>query len=119
MCSNSLSPAAWALNDHRVEVCKALADLLSQAGKVTEKVHQKVLHLVFCPNTSFDKPLLDFANAGLASIVKFSIKSVVWETPDCSNGLGCCVLKPLENADQEALLEFLGILHKIICHSLH
>ena len=34
------------------------------------------------------------------------IKSVVWETPDCSKSLAHCVLKPLENADQEPLLEF-------------
>ncbi len=108
------------MNDHRVEVRKALVDLLSQAGKVTEKLHQEVLRRVFCPNTSFDKPLLDFANSGLARLVKFGIKSVVWETPDCSNGLARCVLKPLENADQEALLEYLGMfLHNIICLSLH
>jgi hypothetical protein len=97
---------------------------LLQAGNdsrnVTEKVHQEVLRGVFGPATSFDKPLLDFANAGLACLVKFGIKSVVWETPDCSKGLVCCVLKPLENADQEAVLEFLGmLLHNIICLSLY
>ena len=83
--------------------------------------HQEVLRRVFGPATNFDKPILDFANPSLARLVKFGIKSVVWETPECAKGRTRCVLKPIDNDDQEPLLEFLGMsLYNIyICLSFY
>ncbi len=115
-----MSPADRGLNDPSNQVREALSFLLSPAGKITEKVHQEVLRLVFCPATDFDGPILDFANPGLARLVKFG-QSVVWETPECAKGQARSVVKPMNNVDQEALLEFSGMsLHNInICLSLY
>ncbi len=74
-------PADRVLNDQHKEVSAALTSLLSLAGKGTDKVHQEVLCRVFGPDTSFDKPFLNFANPCLARLIKFDIKSVVLEIP--------------------------------------
>ncbi len=61
------------------------------------------------PETKFDKPILNFDNPNLACLVEFGIKNVVWETPACSQALVQSVLKPINGADQEPLLELLGM----------
>ena len=112
-CSDSLTPADRGLNDHRTKVRDALICLLTET--VTDSKHQEVLRRVLGPDTKFDKPILNFDNPNLARLVKFGIKNVVWETAACNHALAHSVLKPINSADQEPLLEFLGISLYIIC----
>jgi hypothetical protein len=95
------------LNDHRTKVRAALIALLTET--VTDKKLQEVLRLVFGPDTKVDKPILNFDNPNLARLVKYGIKNVVWETTECSHALARSVLKPINSAEQEPLLELLGI----------
>ena len=99
----------------------ALSSLLSPTGAITEKLPQEVLRRVFGPDTVFDKPILNFANPGLARLVKYGLQSVVWETPECTKGQARCVLKPIDSEEQEPLFEFSGkSLYKFnICRSLN
>ncbi len=80
---------------------------------VTDSKHQdsEVLRWGFGPDTKFDKPILNFDNPNLACLVKYGIQNVVWETSACSHasGLERLVLKPINSAEQEPLLELLGM----------
>jgi hypothetical protein len=100
------------LNEHRVKLRGALIVLLSET--VTNTKHQEILRRVFGPDTKFDKPILDFDNPNLARLIKFGIQNVVWETTACSHGLARSVLKPILSAEQEPLLELLGMSLHII-----
>ena len=95
------------MNDHRGKVRAALIPLLTET--VTDKKHQGVSRRVFGPDTKYDKPILNFDNPNLARLVKYGIQNVVWETPACSKGQARSVLKPICSADQEPLLELLGM----------
>ncbi len=64
---------------------------------------------VFGPDTKFDKPIPNFDNPNLALLITFGIPNVVWETHACNHGLARSVLKPIKSAEQEPLLELLGI----------
>jgi hypothetical protein len=112
-CSDSLATADRGLNDHRTKVRDALIPLLTET--VTDSKHQEVLRRVFGPDTKFDKPILNFDNLNLASLVKYGIQNVVWETSACSHGVARSVLKPINSAEQEPLLELLGVSLLIIC----
>ena len=58
-----------------------------------------------------EKPILDVADAKLASLKKYGIRNLIWETPECKSGTARSILKPIEGAGQEplALLDFLGM----------
>ncbi len=71
----------------------------------TDKKNQEVLRRIFCPDTKFDQPILNFENPNLAGLVKYGIQNVVWETPVCVKGQAHSVLKPISSAEQEPLLE--------------
>ena len=106
-CSDSLATADRGLNNHSTKVRDALIPLLTET--VTDSKHQEVLRRVFGPDTKFDKPILNFDNPNLACLVKYGIQNVVWETSACSHGVARSVLKPINSAEQEPLLEFLGM----------
>ena len=108
-----MTPADRGLNEHHTKVRTALIDLLTET--VSDTKLQEVLRRVFGPATKFDKPILNFDNPNLARLVKFGIKNVVWEIPACSHSLARSVLKPITSADQEPLLELLGMSLYIIC----
>ena len=76
---------------------------------VSDIKQQEVLRRVFGPDTKFDKPSLNIDNPNPARLVTFGIQNVVWETPACSQGQACSVLVPIKSADQEPLLELLGM----------
>ena len=101
------------MNEHRAKVRAALISLLTET--VTNTKMQEVLRRVFGPDTKFDKPILNFDNPNLSPLVKYGIKNVVWETPACSHALARSVLKPINSAEQEPLLELLGMSLHIIC----
>ena len=71
---------------------------------VTDGKHKEILRRV-----TFDTPVLSFDKPNMARLVKYGVKSVVWETAACKHSLANSVLKPINSADQEPLLEFLGI----------
>ncbi len=91
----------------------SLIVLLTQT--VTDTKHQDILRRVFGPDTKFYKPMLNFDNPNLARLVKFGIQNVVWGNTACSHGLARSVLKPIVGAEQEPLLELLGMSLYIIC----
>ncbi len=104
-----MAPADRGLNDsdHSTKVRDALISLLTET--VTDSKHQEVLRRVFGPDTKFDKPILSFDNPNLARLVTFVMKNVVWETSACSHCLARSVLKPIKSAEQDPLLELLGM----------
>ncbi len=112
-CSDSLATTDRGLNKHHTKVQNALISLLTET--VTDSKHQEVLHRVFCPDTKFDKPILNFGNPNLVSLIKYGIQNVVWETSASSHGVARLVLKPINCAEQEPLLEHLGMSLLIIC----
>ena len=76
---------------------------------VTDGKHKDILRRVLGPDIKFDTPVLSFDKPGMARLVKYGVKSVVWETAACKHSLAHSVLKPIINADQEPLLELLGM----------
>ena len=76
---------------------------------VTDGKHKEILRRVLGPDVAFNTLVLSFDKPNMARLVKYSVKSVVWETAACKHSLAHSVLKPINSADQEPLLEFLGI----------
>ena len=76
---------------------------------VTNGKHREILRRVLGPAITFDNTVLSFDKPNMARLVKYGVESVVWETAACKHSLANSVLKPINSADQEPLLEFLGI----------
>jgi hypothetical protein len=102
-----LAHADRGLNDHRTKVRDALTCLLTET--VTDDKHKEILRRVLGSDTTFDKPILSFDKPNMAQMVKFGVQNVVWENAACKHSVARSVLKPINSADQEPLLEFLGI----------
>jgi hypothetical protein len=102
-----LAPADRGLNDHRTKVRDALTCLLTET--VTNDKHKEILRRVLGSDTAFDKPILSFDKPNMAPLVKYGVQNVVWENAACKHSMARSVLKPINSADQEQLLEFLGI----------
>ena len=47
---------------------------------VTDGKHKEILRRVLGPDITFNTPVLSFVKTNLARLVKFGVKSVVWET---------------------------------------
>ena len=95
------------MNDHCTKVRDALMCLLTET--VTDGKHKEILRRVLGPDILFDTLVLSFDKPNMARLVRYGVKSVVWETAACKHSLAHSVLKPINSADQEPLLEFLGI----------
>ena len=90
------------LNDHRTKVRDALMCLLTET--VTDGKHKEILRRVLGPDVAFDTLVLSFDKPNMARLVKYGVKSVVWETAACKHSLAHSVLKLINSADQEPLL---------------
>ena len=71
---------------------------------VTDGKHKEILRRVLGPDVAFDTLVLSFDKPNMARLVKYGVKSVVWETATCKHSLAHSVLKPINSADQEPLL---------------
>ena len=63
---------------------------------------------VFGSGVDLEKPILDVADANLASL-KYGIRNLIWETSECKGGTARSILKPIDCGGQEPLLDFLGM----------
>ena len=106
-CSDSIATADLGLIAHRTKTREALIALLTV--KVTDDHHKDILKRVFGSGVDLEKPILDVADANLASLMKYGICNLIWETSECKSGTARSILKPIDCAGQEPLLDFLGM----------
>ena len=99
--------ADWGLNAHGTKTREALIALLTV--KVTDDHHKDILKRVFGSGVDLQKPILDVADLNLATLIKYGIRNVIWETSEFKGGTARSILKPIDCAGQETLLDFLGM----------
>ena len=107
-CSDSVSLADRAVGRHRIDMRDALIKLFEEPIPESYKTGRKVMEAVL-GRTLTDKPVLCFAsNPALAAIVKPGTTPCVWESK-ARTELGMeSVLKTIDTAGQELLMDFIG-----------
>jgi hypothetical protein len=100
---------------------EALIKLFEEPVPESYKTGRQVLQSILgCDDIPLERPVLCFAsNPLLTAMAKPGVSPLVWETKARLATVGKTVLKPMEGAGAELLMEFLGTFVHTSTYSVH